>query len=141
MKAIGLVPELLVSDLVTSLDFYIKLLGFEILYGREDEGFVYLKRQNAEIMLEQAGIGRNFITGDLQKPYGRGVNFQTEVEDVDTLYKQLADNKTTIFLPLEEKWYRYDNIEVGNRQFCVQDPDGYLLRIYKDLGKRELNSH
>jgi uncharacterized glyoxalase superfamily protein PhnB len=81
--------------------------------------------------------GRNFIVGEMQKPFGRGINFQTEVADVDVLYKKVQNSGHEIFLPLEEKWYGYDDFEVGNKQFCVQDPDGYLLRFYKSLGKRE----
>lgn len=44
-----------------------------------------------------------------------------------------------IFLPLEEKWYRLNEIEVGNRQFIVLDPDGYMLRFEQDLGNRPLS--
>ena len=40
----------------------------------------------------------------------------------------------------EEKWYRKDSIEVGNKQFLVQDPDGYLLRFTQDLGKRPIQA-
>jgi hypothetical protein len=39
---------------------------------------------------------------------------------------------------VEEKWYRVNDQETGNKQFLVQDPDGYLLRFFEDLGiKRE----
>lgn len=37
---------------------------------------------------------------------------------------------------MEERWYRADDREVGNRQFILLDPDGYLLRFYQDLGRR-----
>jgi hypothetical protein len=36
-----------------------------------------------------------------------------------------------------EKWYRAGDRELGQRQFLVQDPDGYLLRFCQDLGERE----
>lgn len=136
MKQIGLVPELLVKSLKNSLDFYIGIFGFEVVYGREEEKFVYIKKGNAEIMLEQIGVGRNWITKDLQYPLGRGVNFQIEVEDVDALYAVITKNNLPIFLPIEETWYKHSQRSVGNWQFCVQDPDGYLLRFYKDLGKK-----
>ena len=45
----------------------------------------------------------------------------------------LAAN-ATIFLPIESRWYRVDEHHEGNRQFVVQDPDGYLLRFWSDLG-------
>lgn len=36
----------------------------------------------------------------------------------------------------EEAWYRKGDFEVGQRQFLVQDPDGYLLRLVEGLGER-----
>ena len=39
---------------------------------------------------------------------------------------------------MEERWYRRDNTEIGTRQFIVQDPDGYLLRLHHDLGIRPI---
>ena len=138
MKAIGLVPELLVKDLKNSLEFYLNIIGFEVLYGREEEGFVYIKKGNAEIMLEQIGIGRNWVTKDLEYPLGRGVNFQIEVENVDALYQTFINSKAPIFMHIEEKWYGHIQKSVGNKQFCVQDPDGYLLRFYKNLVEKHV---
>ena len=37
---------------------------------------------------------------------------------------------------MEEKWYRKNDTEVGNKQFLVQDPDGYILRFFQNLGMR-----
>jgi hypothetical protein len=45
-----------------------------------------------------------------------------------------------LFVPLEERWYRRDDVLLGNRQFLVQDPDGYLLRFFEDLGERPLQA-
>ncbi len=42
-------------------------------------------------MLEQRGIGRNWVTGNLELPFGRGVNFQIEVADLSPLIIALAD--------------------------------------------------
>ncbi|MEO9168740.1 MAG: VOC family protein, partial [Aestuariivirga sp.] len=39
----------------------------------------------------------------------------------------------------EEKWYRAGDEEVGQRQFLVQDPDGYLLRLCQPIGRRKLS--
>jgi hypothetical protein len=46
----------------------------------------------------------------------------------------LKKAKASIFLPLEEKYYKTDLGDAGNKQFIVQDPDGYLLRFFEDLG-------
>lgn len=139
-----LVPELLCTDLKASLDFYLSLAGFRVLYDRPEEGFAYLDLEGAELMLEQAAEGdddpRVWWTAPPQRPYGRGVNFQIEVRDVDRIHRTLTAADWPLFRPMEEKWYRAGNVEVGNRQFLVQDPDGYLLRFFSDLGERSVKS-
>ena len=42
-------------------------------------------------------------------------------------------------MPLEERWYRREDEELGNRQFVVADPDGYLLRFFTNLGTRPVS--
>ena len=88
-------------------------------------------------MLEQAdGPGRRFRTAPLEYPFGRGLNLQIEVPDVDSLYTQAATAGAANYVPLEERWYRRGGEEVGHRQFVVIDPDGYLLRFFSSLGRR-----
>lgn len=134
MKPIGLVPELYCTSLEKTLSFYVDLLNFKVLYQREEEKFIYLGKGNVELMFEEVGVGRNWITEKLEYPFGRGVNFQIEVDYIDDLYKAVNQNGLKPFMHLEEKWYRKNNDLVGNRQFIIQDPDGYLLRFYQDLG-------
>jgi catechol 2,3-dioxygenase-like lactoylglutathione lyase family enzyme len=78
----ALVPELLVSDVGTSLEFWCTICGFEVRYARPDEGFAYITRGSAHVMLEQSGVDRDWITAELQAPRGRGINFQITVPDV-----------------------------------------------------------
>ena len=129
-----LVPELIVSDIEASLAFY-RLLGFQVRYARPEERFAYLERGGAEIMLEQP-TGRCWLTGPMEAPYGRGINFQIDVDDVDTLYAAVQGAAAPIVLPIEEKWYRCGDELAGQRQFIVQDPDGYLLRFCQPLGSK-----
>lgn len=129
-----LVPELACSDIARSVDFYTRLLGFSVLYDRPEEGFAYLVRDGAEIMLErQTGT---WSVGALERPYGRGINFQIEVSALAPLLDALAAGGVALFRPVEERWYRIGDREGGNRQFLVQDPDGYLLRFFEDMGDR-----
>jgi catechol 2,3-dioxygenase-like lactoylglutathione lyase family enzyme len=132
-----LVPELDVTDLDRSLAFYVALIGFRILYERPEERFAFLEREGAEIMLEEAaGPGRRLRTAPLERPLGRGVNFQIEVADVAALYARVLESGFDPFMPMEERWYRRDDVELGARQFAVADPDGYVLRFFSDLGRR-----
>ena len=135
-----LVPELLCSNLGASLAFHVDLIGFAILYDRPEDGFAYLDLEGSELMLEEAAEGtdddRVWWTARPEKPYGRGINFQIEIADVDAIHDRLNEAGWPLFRPMEEQWYRKDETEVGNRQFLVQDPDGYLFRFFSDLGER-----
>ncbi|MEC5180577.1 bleomycin resistance protein [Arthrobacter sp. CG_A4] len=129
----GLVPELLVTDLVTSLHFWVTLCGFEILYDRPEEGFAYLHSRTAHVMLEQIGVGRNWIPGSLESPLGRGVNFQVGVPTIAPVVERLAAAGWLLFMAPETKWYQTGDTEAGVSQFLVQDPDGYLIRFASPL--------
>ena len=132
-----LIPELDVADLDRSLAFYTTVIGCAVVYERPEERFALLDLEGAKLMLEQAsGPGRRFGTAPLEHPYGRGVNFQIQVGDADELYARVLAAAAHIVIPIESKWYRRDDHEVGNRQFVVADPDGYLLRFFTDLGRR-----
>jgi len=137
-----LIPELYCSNIKISLAFYTKVLGFEIEYQREEEGFAMLQRQASRIMLDEIAqdpkeMKRVWLSGLLEKPFGRGINFQIRTSNIDALYRDVQQSGATIFLAIEEKWYRMNDIEIGNRQFIVLDPDGYMLRFAEDLGSRE----
>ncbi len=124
-----LIPELSITSLKKSLDFYTRILGFTVSYQRPEEGFAFIINGEAQIMLDEIGKGRTWKTAEFSHPLGRGINFQIRVDNVDILLKNLKKNKVRLFLETEEKWYRKGNIELGNKQFLVQDPDGYLLRF------------
>ena len=137
MTAPPVVPELDVADLGRSLSAYVGVLGFEVRISRPEERFVYLVREDVHLMLEEAaGPGRRFRTAPLEYPFGRGMNLQLKVADVDALHASVRQSTLNIIVPLEERWYRQAQTEVGNRQFVVADPDGYLLRFFSDLGRR-----
>ncbi|MGR6431784.1 bleomycin resistance protein [Rhizobium sp. PAMB 3174] len=139
-SANALVPELAVTDCAASLSFYCDLLGFNVLYERPEEGFAFLARGEAQLMLDEIGKGRTFEPAPLTPPLGLGVNFQILVTDLAAILDRLQNAGVDLFLPLEEKWYRRDDHEVGNRQFIIADPDGYLLRLFEDCGERPLAS-
>ncbi|KZL01909.1 Glyoxalase-like domain protein [Pseudovibrio sp. Ad5] len=134
-----LVPEFAVSDWLASKRFYCEVLGFECVYERPEEGFCYLRLGLAEIMIDQIGTGRTFDNGHAPQsyPFGRGLNVQIEVETIEPMLHALKQAQVSLFLEPEDKWYRKNSSEVGNRQFVVADPDGYLLRFCQSLGTRE----
>lgn len=132
-----LVPELDVHDLAASLAFWCGPLGFLVAYARPENGFAYLERGGAQVMLNL--VNGNWRTGALEPPLGRGINLQIAVDAVDPILTSLDAASWPLFRPAHEAWYRVGEMEVGVRQVLVQDPDGYLLRFAEDLGRRPLN--
>lgn len=134
----ALIPEFAVSDWQDSRRFYTDLLGFTELYARPEEGFSMLALGAAQVMIGQLDLGRTFDDGHAptERPFGRGVNLQIRAPDLDAIVARLAAAETALYLPLEERWYRRDDVELGNRQCVVADPDGYLLRFFEDIGTR-----
>ena len=114
-----------------------------LLARRGDQHPGLLERQGARIMLEEINHDskskshRTWISGILEKPFGRGVNLQIMTTMINELYAHVQHANADIFLPIEEKWYRVNDVEVGHRQFIVLDPDGYMLRFVEDLGVRK----
>ena len=70
MQPIGLVPELHCSDIAKTRAFYVDLLGFKVLYERLEDKFIYTGLGNARMMFEELGVSRNWISGELEKPFG-----------------------------------------------------------------------
>ena len=135
----SLVPELSIIDFKKSLDFYTRILGFSIEYQRAEEGFAFLSLGDAQIMIDQIGESRTWQTGEMKHPLGQGINFQIRVDSIDEIISSLKRENIQLFLDAEEKWYRKNDRQVGNKQFLVQDPDGYLLRFFEDLGEKPLS--
>ena len=68
-------PELLVSDIGSRLEFWCDRFGFAVAYQRPEDGFAYLERPDgAQIMLSQRS--GKWETASLDRPYGRGAMFQ-----------------------------------------------------------------
>ena len=131
----ALTPELAVGDLDASLRFWCDLLGFKVAYDRPAARFAYLVRDGAQIMLCQRN-GR-WDTGALDRPYGRGVNFQIMVNGLAPILTALDAAQWPLFEQPNEAWFRTGPVESGQRECLVQDPDGYLVRLAESLGQRQ----
>lgn len=132
MRFNKLLPELTVSSLNKSIEFYTKILGFKVEYSREK--FAFLSFQGSQIMISE---NNTWNTGKLEHPFGRGINFQIEVKETKHIIESLKKNKHQLFKGLKDNWYRKNNELLGCREFLVQDPDGYLLRFSQDIGKKK----
>ena len=127
-----IIPELSVSNLENSLKFY-KTIGFKIEYDRPENKFAFISLGEIQFMIQEISDNDKWNVAPLTYPFGNGINFQLEVSNLDEIYNNLNKNNYKITFDIEENWYRQDDKLLGNKEFLVQDPDGYLLRFFKDI--------
>lgn len=130
------IPEFDVTDLEKTIKFY-KTCGFKVEYERPENKFAFMSLGEIQFMFQELATDNKWETGKLEYPFGRGINFQLEVDDVDKIYTSLKNEEYPIMIEIEENWYRQDDKLLGSREFLVQDPDGYLLRFCEDLGSKD----
>ena len=129
----SLIPELSVSNIDISKKFYLDL-GFKIRYERKENKFCFLQLEGNQIMIEENND--NWNTGKLEHPYGRGINLSMTVSNIEKMYEILKEKNIKFFLDLEIHEYRIDDKISYDKEFLIQDPDGYLLRFFEDLGEK-----
>ncbi len=122
----SLIPELSVSNIESSKRFY-EDLGFKIIYERVEDKFCFMQLEDNQIMIEEQN--NNWNVGKLEYPYGNGINISMSINDVEKLYGDLKVKQVKLFMDLKVNEYRVDNVVFQDKEFLVQDPDGYLLRF------------
>ena len=127
MEFNSLIPELTVSDIEISKKFYLEVLEFKLEYERVEDLFIFISKEGNQLMLEQENGAWN--TGELVFPYGRGVNFEMNIEDVESLYNRIIKLGIKPFRELKENTYKCNGEDICQNEFLIQDPDGYLLRF------------
>ena len=134
-----LVPELWCSDFETSLAFYTETLGFEIAQQRERDPHAYLALDGSQVMLAHwtfDGSWEPWYPAPIERPLGRGFNFQFLVADVTSLHDKAVGKGVEPFMALQTAMiWRTDRMD-ERAQFMVLDPDGYLLRFVQILSHR-----
>lgn len=132
-------PEFDVFNLEETLNFYVNLVGFHVVYDRPEDRFAFLQFENVQIMVQEIDFENNkWGTGELKYPLGVGINFEIDVTNIDEIYNKLTEANYKIFVNMEEHWYRKDDELMGCKEFLVQDPNGYLLRFNEDLGSKKI---
>ena len=131
------IPELSVTNIENSLNFY-KTAGFKVEYDRFEDKFAFISLGEIQFMLQEIAKNNKWDIAPLTYPFGNGINFQLEVENLDAIYNNFKNSNHKITFDIEENWYRQDNKLLGNKEFLIQDPDGYLLRFSEDLGEKEV---
>jgi uncharacterized glyoxalase superfamily protein PhnB len=116
----GVVPVLLVDDVVETVEYYRDVLGFEadFLYGQPPT-YASVSRNDAIINFSlSVPPGRR--NGVSQAGPGNGTDLYIVVSDVDDVYQELAANGVYVLgVPAD---YDY-----GMREFKIEDMNGYQI--------------
>ncbi len=130
-----IIPEIIVSDIEKSRDFY-STLGFV----KDNEGTTDEKGcQWYSLALEETNLWllrEDTVEGfDGSKNRGHGVHLYLSIPDVDGLYDvlQKAGLKGSILTEIETQWY-------GLREFKVKDPDGYIWTLNSPVTEQAKDS-
>ena len=127
MKFNSLIPELTVRNIEEAKSFYLNILNFNLEYERVEDKFAFVSLESNQIMLQEAN--GNWGVGELEYPFGRGVNFEMTVSNVEEYYVQILQKGITPFRPLTVNKYRKEDELIAQNEFLIQDQDGYLLRF------------
>ena len=128
MKYNKMIPELTVMDIEKTKNFYIEVLNFTLEYERVENRFIFLSFGEAQFMFEEYHKN-GWNSAELAYPLGRGINFSIEVDDIDLLYENLLREGIRLFRNMKTEAYLVGDHEEFQKEFLVQDPDGYLLRF------------
>lgn len=133
----SLMAEMMVQDFPRSLAFWTGPMGFSVAFTRPAQKLACLMRpEGAQIMIyERDG---DWETGPLEAPFGRGAIIQVYVADVDHIAQAMRAANVPFYVELREKWRDWGDRLGGQREFLVQDPDGYLVMVAQRIGERPL---
>jgi catechol 2,3-dioxygenase-like lactoylglutathione lyase family enzyme len=117
----------MVDDVEKSIDFYTRLLGFEVLTSAAP-AFADVKRGNLRLLLSgpKSSAGRPMADGATPGPGGWN-RIHLIVDDIDTEVARLRDAGGT---------FRNDVVEgPGGKQILLQDPSGNFVELFQPAAR------
>ena len=117
-----LTPNLIVSSVERSVDFYRDVLGFRVdATVPEAPPYVFASMQSGpvEIFLNAPEPAVAEYPAFKDRPIGGTLTLFIEVAGIHEAYASLGE-RVTVVMPLEKKWY-------GVTEFAFEDPDGYVI--------------
>ncbi|SEF12264.1 VOC family protein [Jiangella alba] len=124
MTITGYYPVLCSTDVAAARDFYVKHLGFTLVF---DSGWYVSLRHPAAAHIELAFVDHRHptIPDGFRQP-ARGLLLNVEVPDVDDWYARLTEAGLPIRLELRDE-------DFGQRHFIVEAPDGVLVDVITEI--------
>ncbi len=128
MKLNSLTPNLMVSDVEETIEYYTDTLGFTLLMTVPETGkldWAMVKRNDVVLMFQtkkslSSGLPR--LAGE--KP-GGGLTFYIKVDRITELHEEFFNNEVEIISDLESTFY-------NTIEFSIVDVNGYILTFSEE---------
>jgi uncharacterized glyoxalase superfamily protein PhnB len=134
MKLKKLTPNLIVTNVEASLDFYCNVLGFQ-LGGTVPEVPPYVfgsvvsekgRTDGVEIFFnDQKAVAEDYPALGT-KPVGGSLTLFIEVEGIQEILAAVTKSGAKITMPLKDQFY-------GMREFAFEDPEGWVVTIAEKI--------
>ena len=113
-------PQLIVSDLERSIDFYTKNLGFEFDFRYEDfySGII---KDGYSVHLKS---GKPSIEERNNRRKNEDLDITFSVDRIEELYEEIVKSSVDIIQPLRTAPY--------GKEFYLADPDGYIIAFLEE---------
>lgn len=120
---------IITTKLAESKDFYQKHLGFGVTF--ENDFYLLMHSPDGTPTLSFLLPKHPSQQPIFQKPFlGEGMYLTIEVDDVDSIYKQIKEQGVPIVIDIrDEPW--------GDRHFAIKDPNGIGIDIVRYTAPQE----
>ena len=113
-------PQLLITDINQSIEFYTKKLGFDLDF-RYDDFYSGIIKEGYSIHLK---LGTPSIEERENRTKNEDLDIIFSVDRIEDLFEQLSSKSVEFIQPLREKNY--------GKEFYIADPDGYIIAFLED---------
>lgn len=114
-------PQILVTDIARSIEFYTKKLGFDVDFVYEDF-YAGIIKNGYSIHLK---LGKPSTEERKNKRENEDLDIVFSVGNVEDLYTELVNESVEITQPLCDRPY--------GKEFYIADPDGYILAFLEEI--------
>ena len=125
MQLNALTPNLMVDDLNITIDFYTKILGFDLILALPGQGtlqWAYLQKDDIKLMFQSTSSLMAEFPELETRAKGGALTLFLQVKNTEQWYQALQ-NKVKVIRPYGITAYN------GAREFVIQDPDGSILHF------------
>ena len=122
MELKSLTPNLMVTNVNETIDFYIKILNFELLQTVPEEGELdwgFVKKDEVMLMFQKESSIQEEYPALKGLNTGGALTLYIRVENVSEWYEKIKD-QVNLIKPLNKTFY-------GANEFAIQDPNGFIL--------------